>query len=83
MKTRNKKQLVADPQCGQSIIINAGVNFVHGLTLTRQIERVKARSVKIPGPCFTLGTWATSKTFAYSKPPIMNAVIGVTGSPAI
>jgi len=35
MKTRNKKQLVADPQCGQSIIINAGVDVHHGSTITQ------------------------------------------------
>ncbi len=35
MKTRNKKQLVADPQCGQSIIIVAGVDVHHGSTITQ------------------------------------------------
>jgi len=47
MKTRNKKQLVADPQCGQSIIINAGVDLVHGLTITQLFDACK-RFLDIP-----------------------------------
>jgi hypothetical protein len=43
MKTRNKKQLVADPECGQSIIINAGVDVDvrHGLTITQLFDACK------------------------------------------
>jgi len=47
MKTRNKKQLVADPQCGQSIIINAGVDVRHGSTITQLFDACK-RFLDIP-----------------------------------
>ena len=34
-------QLVADPQCGQSIIISAGVDVHHGLTITQLFDASK------------------------------------------